>query len=189
MLEHERQQQLLSFAAEGTAIRKKQRARKLLRNRAAAFGNAPGAHVSERGTHHRDGIDPGVVAKAMIFDGNYSVAQVQRELAQWKIPAAFFKAEPRPAITRIEDGIGGRLTSQPIDCPSMLTRPYRGASSRNQKNGEQSEQQSSMTRRQTLATTVHHQRRESVDLELPHVSPGRCNSQSTHDGNVQWHNR
>ncbi len=56
--------------------REKERARQLLRQRAAAFFEAAGAHVAHDSPADGDRIDAEVRMKAMVLDGDDGVAQV-----------------------------------------------------------------------------------------------------------------
>ena len=76
LLDHDRQHGFLALAEEIARDREKQRARQLLRQRAAAFVEAAGLDVAEDGPPDPDRVDAVVPVEAMILDGHHRVAQV-----------------------------------------------------------------------------------------------------------------
>ena len=77
LLDHQREHGLFALAHPVAARgREKERARQLLRQRAAAFFETAGAHVAHDGAADSDRIDAEMRMKSMIFDGDDRVAQV-----------------------------------------------------------------------------------------------------------------
>ena len=103
LLDHQREHRLLALARPVAARgREKQRARQLLRQCAAAFFEAAGAHVADDRAADGDRIDAEMRMKSVVFDGDDGVAQVGGDAVQRHVAPMLFKREPRLPIGPVE---------------------------------------------------------------------------------------
>ena len=104
-LDHHRDRRFLHLSSVGAHVRQEQRARELLRQRAAALEPAAGAYIADHGTSETDRVDARVVVEAAVFDGDDGVLQVGRDLVERDVVALLVETEPGFAIGAVEDGI------------------------------------------------------------------------------------
>ncbi len=81
-LQPHRQDQLLNLAADGLVRAEEQVARQLLGDGGGALGESVGAQVDEHHAHHADRIEPEVVIKAPVLDGDEGVRHIGRQVVQ-----------------------------------------------------------------------------------------------------------
>ena len=81
-LDEERDAAFLDLAAERLDVREEERARELLRQRAAAFHSPSAAQIANDRAPHADRIDSGMEVEAPILDGDDRVLQIGRDLGR-----------------------------------------------------------------------------------------------------------
>src|SRR5476651_1979066 len=124
-LDQQRDAALLDLAAEALDVRQEDRARELLRQRAAAFQAAAAADVAHDRARDADGIDAGVVIEAAILDGDHRVLQVGRDLVERYVVALLVEPEPRLAVRAVEHGVAD-AARQAMDRHGISRQPDAG---------------------------------------------------------------
>ena len=89
LLQAEREHRFAHLPLEGSCRREAHRARQLLRNSAAAFANATGAHVAHGRADDADRIEAAVRVEAAILDGYDGIDHVPRDLIEGHVDALF----------------------------------------------------------------------------------------------------
>ena len=123
-LEHPREHGFLRFASVGPDVGQVQRARELLRDRAAAL-RAVRAEVVEGRAAQRDRIDSRMQVEAMILDRDHRVLEVGRDLIERHVAPLLVQPEPRPAGGVVEDRVANAAI-QPVNGPGVPDRPRAG---------------------------------------------------------------
>ena len=102
-LDQQRDARFLDLAAVGAHVRQKQRARELLRERAAALEPPrPGARRCTTARANADRIDAGMMVEAAVLDRDDRVLQVGRDLGERHVVPLFVEPEPRLAVRAVE---------------------------------------------------------------------------------------
>ena len=103
LLDHQREDRFLALA-EPVAARggQKQRARELLRQRAAAFFESAGPHVADDGAADGDRIDADMRVESMIFDRDDGVAQVGGDAGEGHVAPMLFERKPRLPVGAVK---------------------------------------------------------------------------------------
>ena len=104
-VDHQRQHRLADLAAVGLLVRQKQRARELLRERAAALDRARFLDVAEHRASERDRIDARMPEEAVIFDGDERVLKVGWDLGERHVLTVLVHPEPAGAVGSQEPGV------------------------------------------------------------------------------------
>ncbi len=138
LFDHHRENSLFAFSQKIARSRQKKRAGELLRERAAAFLEAPGTHIARDGAPDGDRVDAQMAVEAVIFDGDNRVAEIGGNAVQRNIAAMLLERKPRSAVRPVEH----RLT----DAARQLV--YRKRVANHDATGDQRHQDSDRCNRQ-----------------------------------------
>ena len=121
-LEHQRERRLLGLAGERPRVRQEERARELLRDRAAALRAFVFAQVV--GNRARDGnwIDARVQVEPVILDRDHRVLEVRRDPIEGNVAALLVEPEPRTIGGVVENRVAHAAIEQ-VDSPAVAADP------------------------------------------------------------------
>ncbi len=122
LFEEQRKNGFLGLAHRRPLVRQEQRARQLLRERAAAFQAAAAACVAPHRARRPDRVDAEMVVEAVIFDCDDGVFQRGRDLIQRDVVPLLVHPEPRLAAGRIEPRVA-HAAAQLVHRPALPHRP------------------------------------------------------------------
>ena len=90
---------LFRLPAVGADIGQKERARELLRERAAAFDAAAVPHVADRRAHDPNRVDARMVIEPAVFDGDDGTLQIGRDRGERHVVSLLVEPEPRLSVS------------------------------------------------------------------------------------------
>ena len=134
--DQQRDAAFLDLAAEGPDVGEEQRARELLRQRAAAFDPAAAADVAHDRAPEADRIDAGMMVEAAILDGDDGVLQVGRDLVERDVVPLLVEAEPRLAVRAVEHRVAD-AARQPMHRDGVARQPDAGDGGAADEQGQQ----------------------------------------------------
>ena len=120
-LEHQRQYRLLGFPAVGAAVGQEQRARQLLRDRAATLSHVAPDVVNDR-SGQADGIDSRMQVVAVILDGDDRVLERGGNPVERHVLSLFVEAKPGTVVGVVEHRVAD-ATIELVDGPGVAERP------------------------------------------------------------------